>query len=120
MNLQFFQLICFYGFSSITVVAALSVITLKNTVHAVLALVLTFFSTACLWLLADAEFLALALIVVYGVGVQLIAEVERGQEGGFVFAAVEEAVGAGVRGMEGSMGLEDDVCLAEDEVPGGI
>ena len=65
MNLQFFQLICFYGFSSITVVAALSVITLKNTVHAVLALVLTFFSTACLWLLADAEFLALALIVVY-------------------------------------------------------
>ena len=65
MNLQFFQLVCFYGFSAITVVAALSVITLKNTVHAVLALILTFFSTACLWLLADAEFLALALIVVY-------------------------------------------------------
>ena len=40
-------------------------ITLKNTVHAVLALVLTFFSAACLWMLADAEFLALALIVVY-------------------------------------------------------
>jgi NADH-quinone oxidoreductase subunit J len=65
MNPQLFQLICFYAFGFVTVAAALSVITLKNSVHAVLALVLTFFSTACLWMLADAEFLALALIVVY-------------------------------------------------------
>jgi NADH-quinone oxidoreductase subunit J len=65
MNPQLFQLICFYGFGFVTVTAALSVITLKNTVHAVLALVLTFFSAACLWMLLDAEFLALALIVVY-------------------------------------------------------
>jgi NADH-quinone oxidoreductase subunit J len=65
MNPQLFQLICFYAFGSVAVAAALAVITLKNTVHAVLALVLTFFSAACLWMLADAEFLALALIVVY-------------------------------------------------------
>jgi NADH-quinone oxidoreductase subunit J len=65
MNPQLFQLICFYAFGFVTVAAALSVITLKNTVHAVLALVLTFFSAACLWMLIDAEFLALALIVVY-------------------------------------------------------
>ena len=65
MNPQTLQIICFYAFSFVTVVAALSVITLKNTVHAVLALVLTFFSAACLWLLLEAEFLALALIVVY-------------------------------------------------------
>ena len=65
MNPQLFQLICFYVFGFVTVAAALSVITLKNTVHAVLALVLTFFSSACLWMLLDAEFLALALIVVY-------------------------------------------------------
>ena len=65
MNPQLFQLICFYSFGFVTVAAALSVITLKNTVHAVLALVLTFFSSACLWMLIDAEFLALALIVVY-------------------------------------------------------
>ena len=65
MNPQLFQLICFYSFGFVTVAAALSVITLKNTVHAVLALVLTFFSAACLWMLLDAEFLALALIVVY-------------------------------------------------------
>ena len=60
-----FQLVCFYAFAAVTVVAALSVITLRNSVHAVLALVLTFFSTACIWMLAEAEFLAIALIVVY-------------------------------------------------------
>jgi NADH-quinone oxidoreductase subunit J len=62
---QMFQLVCFYAFSIVTVIAALSVITLRNSVHAVLALVLTFFSTACIWMLAEAEFLAIALIVVY-------------------------------------------------------
>ena len=62
---QMFQLVCFYAFAAVTVIAALSVITLRNSVHAVLALVLTFFSTACIWMLAEAEFLAIALIVVY-------------------------------------------------------
>ena len=38
---------------------------MRNSVHAVLSLVLTFFSVACIWLLAQAEFLAIALIVVY-------------------------------------------------------
>ena len=60
-----FQLICFYVFGVVTVGAALAVVTLRNTVHAVLSLVLTFFSTACIWMLADAEFLSLALVVVY-------------------------------------------------------
>ena len=60
-----FQLVCFYAFGVVTVGAALAVITLRNSVHAVLALVLTFFSTACIWMLAEAEFLAIALIVVY-------------------------------------------------------
>ena len=65
INPQLLQLICFYAFAAVTIVAALAVISVKNTVHAVLALVLTFFSTACIWLLAEAEFLAIALIVVY-------------------------------------------------------
>jgi NADH-quinone oxidoreductase subunit J len=65
INPQLFQLICFYAFAGVTVASALAVITLRNSVHAVLALVLTFFSSACLWLLAEAEFLAIALIVVY-------------------------------------------------------
>ena len=58
-------LISFYFFGAITVAAALAVISVKNPVHAALCLVLTFFSTACTWLLADAEFLAIALVLVY-------------------------------------------------------
>ncbi|HJT99350.1 MAG TPA: NADH-quinone oxidoreductase subunit J [Rhodanobacteraceae bacterium] len=58
-------LISFYFFGAVTVAAALAVVTVKNPVHAALCLVLTFFSTACTWLLADAEFLAIALVLVY-------------------------------------------------------
>jgi NADH-quinone oxidoreductase subunit J len=65
MTPQLFQLICFYAFAAVAVGSALAVISLRNTVHAVLALVLTFFSVACVWMLAEAEFLAIALIVVY-------------------------------------------------------
>jgi len=60
-----FQMVCFIAFAVVAVGAALAVVSVKNTVHAVLALVLTFFSTACLWILAQAEFLGLALVVVY-------------------------------------------------------
>ncbi len=60
-----FPLVCFWAFAIVATGAALAVITLRNSVHAVLALVLTFFSTACIWLLLQAEFLAIALVVVY-------------------------------------------------------
>ena len=55
----------FWAFFTITVMAAIGVISLKNPVHAVLSLVLTFFTTACLWLLLQAEFLGITLILVY-------------------------------------------------------
>lgn len=60
-----FQLLCFYAFGAVTAAAALAVISVRHPVHAALFLVLTFFSTACTWLLADAEFLAIALVLVY-------------------------------------------------------
>ena len=60
-----FNLVCFYAFAAVTVGAALAVISVRSPVHAALCLVLTFFSTACVWLLADAEFLAIALVLVY-------------------------------------------------------
>jgi NADH-quinone oxidoreductase subunit J len=60
-----FVLICFYAFAAITVGAAIAVVSVRSPVHAALCLVLTFFSTACVWLLADAEFLAIALVLVY-------------------------------------------------------
>lgn len=59
------ELIAFYLFAAMAVGSALGVILLKNPVHAVLSLVLTFFSTACLFLLLQAEFLGVALVLVY-------------------------------------------------------
>jgi len=60
-----FKTALFYLFSAILVIAALRVITARNPVHAVLFLVLAFFNASGLWLLLQAEFLAIALIVVY-------------------------------------------------------
>ena len=65
MTHALFQTVCFVVFAVVALGSALAVVSVKNTVHAVLALVLTFFSAACVWLLAEAEFLALALVVVY-------------------------------------------------------
>jgi NADH-quinone oxidoreductase subunit J len=59
------QLICFYAFATVVVAAALATITVKNSVHAALSLVLAFFSSAATWLLIEAEFLGIALVVVY-------------------------------------------------------
>jgi NADH-quinone oxidoreductase subunit J len=60
-----YELASFWTFAAVTVLAALGVITLRNPVHAVLSLVLAFFSAACLWLLLQAEFLGVVLILVY-------------------------------------------------------
>jgi NADH-quinone oxidoreductase subunit J len=57
--------ILFYLFALMAVTSALGVITSRNPVHAVLFLVLTFFTVAVLWLLLQAEFLAILLILVY-------------------------------------------------------
>ena len=60
-----FQAIVFYVFASTLIISALVVIIARNSVHAALFLVLSFFSAAALWLLLYAEFLALTLILVY-------------------------------------------------------
>ncbi len=60
-----FQAILFYFFAAVLFGAALGVIFSRNPVHAVLLLVLTFFQSAVLWLLAEAEFLAIILVLVY-------------------------------------------------------
>ncbi|HEX3895848.1 MAG TPA: NADH-quinone oxidoreductase subunit J, partial [Rudaea sp.] len=58
-------LILFYAFATVLVASAVGVISVKNSVHAALLLVLCFFTTAALWLLLQAEFLAVALVLVY-------------------------------------------------------
>ena len=60
-----FRTFVFYFLSAILVFAALRVVTLRNPVHAALHLVLAFFSASGIWILLQAEFLAIALILVY-------------------------------------------------------
>ena len=63
--LMSFNTLVFYMFAAITVLAALRVITARNPVHAALFLVLAFCSSAGIWILLEAEFLAITLVLVY-------------------------------------------------------
>ncbi len=60
-----FQTLIFYFLSTVLVLASLRVITAKNPVHAALFLVLAFFTAGGIWMLLHAEFLAIALVLVY-------------------------------------------------------
>ncbi len=60
-----FQTGIFYVFAAVLTLAALLVVTTRNPVHAALWLVLSFFSAAGVWLLLQAEFLAIVLVLVY-------------------------------------------------------
>ena len=57
--------VLFYVFSAVLLFASFRVITARSTVHAALFLVLAFFSASCVWMLLRAEFLAIALVLVY-------------------------------------------------------
>ena len=60
-----FEAVVFYSFGGVLLLSGLLVITARNPVHGVLFLVLAFFTAAALWLLLQAEFLAIVLVVVY-------------------------------------------------------
>src|ERR1700740_1234220 len=57
--------VIFYAFGAVLLLSGLRVITARNPVHGALFLVLAFFTAAGIWLLLRAEFLAIALVVVY-------------------------------------------------------
>ena len=57
--------VLFFGFSAVLIAAALGVIVSRNPVHSALCLVLCFFTSAAIWLLIEAEFLAIVLVLVY-------------------------------------------------------
>lgn len=59
------ELILFYLFSAILLACGVGVVTVHNTVYAALLLILAFFTSAALWILLQAEFLGLVLILVY-------------------------------------------------------
>jgi NADH-quinone oxidoreductase subunit J len=60
-----FPTILFFVFAAVLVCAALGVILARNPVHSALLLVLCFFNSAVIWLLLDAEFLGIVLVLVY-------------------------------------------------------
>lgn len=60
-----FQVIVFYSFAAWLIFSALMVVTSKHSVKAGLFLVLSFVSASAIWMLLEAEFLAISLIVVY-------------------------------------------------------
>jgi len=60
-----FPTILFFLFAAVLVAAALGMILAKNPVHSALLLVLCFFTSAVIWLLLDAEFLGIVLVLVY-------------------------------------------------------
>ena len=75
--------ILFYGFSLLLIAAALGVIVTRNPVHSALCLVVAFFTSAALWLLIEAEFLAIVLVLVY-VGAVMVL---------FLFVVIAQIVG---------------------------
>jgi NADH-quinone oxidoreductase subunit J len=60
-----FEQLLFYFFGGMLVVAASMVITMRNPIHSALFLVVAFFNCAAIWLLLEAEFLAITLVLVY-------------------------------------------------------
>jgi NADH-quinone oxidoreductase subunit J len=60
-----FATVLFYIFATVLVCAALGVILARNPVHCALLLVLCFFNSAVIWLMLDAEFLGIVLVLVY-------------------------------------------------------
>ena len=60
-----FSTILFFTFATVLVCAALGVILARNPVHCALLLVLCFFNSAVIWVMLDAEFLGIVLVLVY-------------------------------------------------------
>jgi NADH-quinone oxidoreductase subunit J len=97
-----FEATVFWFFAFILVTAAVCVITARNPVHSALFLVLSFFTAAALWMLLRAEFLAIALVLVYVGAVMVLflfvvmmldVNLERLREGFWSYLPLGAAVG---------------------------
>ncbi len=97
-----FNSLIFYFFAAIMIFASVRVITARNPVHAVLFLVLAFFNASGLWMLLHAEFLAIALVMVYVGAVMVLfmfvvmmldIDIERLREGFWNYLPLGAGVG---------------------------
>jgi NADH-quinone oxidoreductase subunit J len=98
-----FKTALFYVFSAVMVLAALRVITARNPVHAALFLVLAFFNAAGIWMLLQAEFLAIVLVLVYVGAVMVLflfvvmmldINIDRMREGFWGYLPIASSIGA--------------------------
>jgi NADH-quinone oxidoreductase subunit J len=98
-----FKTVLFYVFAAIMVLAALRVITARNPVHAALFLVLAFFNAAGIWMLLQAEFLAIVLVLVYVGAVMVLflfvvmmldINIDRMREGFWGYLPIASGIGA--------------------------
>ena len=132
-----YALALFYAFAALAVASAVGVIGVRNPVHAALFLVLTFFSVACSWLLIGAEFLGVALVLVYVGAVMVLflfvvmmldIDIARIREGyvrylpvGLLVAAVmllEMLALIGVKSRVATAFASNDAALAADSASG--
>ncbi len=60
-----FELFIFYIFAAVTLLSAVGVVTARNPIYAALFLILAFFTSAATWVLLEAEFLGVVLVLVY-------------------------------------------------------
>lgn len=97
-----FKTVIFYILATVLVLSSVKVITARNPVHAVLFLVLAFFNASGIWLLLEAEFLAIALIMVYVGAVMVLfmfvvmmlnINIERLREGFWSYLPLGSAIG---------------------------
>jgi NADH-quinone oxidoreductase subunit J len=120
-----FEVSVFWFFAFILVTAAVCVITARNPVHSALFLVLAFFTAAALWMLLRAEFLAIALVLVYVGAVMVLflfvvmmldINLERVREGFWSYLPLGLAVGA-VMVIEMVLVLRDGFGVGERPGP---
>ena len=125
--------VLFYVFGAILVLTALGVVTARNPVHCALFLVAAFLNSAVIWLLLQAEFLALTLIVVYVGAVMVLwlfvvmmldVDVEKLRQGFTRYAplgaliALVVAVQIGLVVHVRKLGLDDTAAAVADRPAG--
>ena len=114
----------FYVLAAILLFAALRVITTRNPVHAALHLVLAFFTAAGIWLLLQAEFLAIVLVLVYVGAVMVLflfvvmmldINIDKLREGFWSYLPLAGTIGA-LMAIEMAMILGNKYFMAAESV----
>lgn len=114
----------FYTLATILLASALRVVTTRNPVHAALFLVLSFFTAAGIWLLLQAEFLAIVLVLVYVGAVMVLflfvvmmldINIDKMREGFWSYLPMAGSIGA-LMAIEMAMILSNKYFIAAESI----